>query len=215
MQSIGKYQVIAEIGSGSMGTIYQAHDTVLDRSVALKVLSPEAGLDPELKERFYREARAGAKLTHPSIVTIFDLGESGNSLFIAMELLSGADLRKLLKENRLPPLAVKLEMMAQVCDALDHAHSQQLVHRDIKPSNVFLCDDQRAKVLDFGVARLPTSNLTVAGKVLGSPNYMAPEQIRSGKCDSRSDLFSAARLYFMNFLPMRIRFTTTSFPGVL
>src|SRR5204862_5446462 len=92
-------------------------------------------------------------------------------------------------------LAQKVDLMAQVCDGLAHAHGQQLVHRDIKPSNIFVCDDQRAKLLDFGIARMPTSNLTMAGKVLGSPNYMAPEQIRGGKCDVRSDLFSAAIVF--------------------
>jgi serine/threonine protein kinase len=197
MEAIGKYEVIAEIGSGSMGAIYQARDTMLDRAVALKVL--RAGADLDMKERFYREARACARLSHPNIVAVYDLGESGDTLFIAMELLSGSDLRKLLKENRLPGLPVKLEVMAQVCDALAYAHSQQVVHRDIKSSNIFLCDDLRAKVLEFGTAKFPTSNLTVAGKVLGSPNYMAPEQIRTGKCDGRSDLFSAA-IVFHEFL---------------
>src|SRR5215470_849781 len=199
MKPIGKYEVIAEIGTGGMGTIYQARDQVLDRVVALKVLRTDSDLDPELKERFYREARACARLAHPNIITVYDLGEADGAVYIAMELLVGADLRKLLRENRTPALPVKLDVMAQVCDALEHAHQKQLVHRDIKPSNIFLCDDMRAKVLDFGIARLPTSNLTMAGKVLGSPNYMAPEQIRGGKCDSRSDLFSAA-IVFCEFL---------------
>jgi serine/threonine protein kinase len=214
MQSIGKYKVIAEIGTGSTGTIYQGRDQVLDRAVALKVLRTDADLDPELKERFYREARACARLAHPNIITVYDLGEADGAVYIAMELLSGSDLRKLLQEKRKISLAAKLDIMAQVCDALEHAHAQQLVHRDIKPSNIFLCDDQRAKILDFGIARLPTSNLTMAGKVLGSPNYMAPEQIRGGKCDSRSDLFSAAIVAFEfiagshpfqdDFIPRRI-----------
>jgi tRNA A-37 threonylcarbamoyl transferase component Bud32 len=199
MKLIGKYEVIAEIGTGSMGAIYQARDQVLDRIVALKVLRTDTDLDPELKERFYREARACARLAHPNIITVYDLGEAEGAVYIAMELLNGSDLRKLLLENRTPALPVKLDVMAQVCDALEHAHQKQLVHRDVKPSNIFLCDDQRAKVLDFGIARLPTSNLTMAGKVLGSPNYMAPEQIRGGKCDSRSDLFSAA-IVFCEFL---------------
>jgi tRNA A-37 threonylcarbamoyl transferase component Bud32 len=199
MKPIGKYEVIAEIGTGGMGTIYRARDQVLDREVALKVLRTDGDLDPELKERFYREARACARLAHPNIITVHDLGEAGGEVFIAMELLSGNDLRKLLTENRSFTLAQKVDLMAQVCDGLAHAHGQQLVHRDIKPSNIFVCDDLRAKLLDFGIARMPTSNLTMAGKVLGSPNYMAPEQIRGGKCDSRSDLFSAA-IVFSEFL---------------
>ncbi len=199
MKPIGKYEVIAEIGTGGMGTIYRARDQVLDREVALKVLRTDGDLDPELKERFYREARACARLAHPNIITVHNLGEAGGEVFIAMELLSGNDLRKLLTENRSFTLAQKVDLMAQVCDGLAHAHGQQLVHRDIKPSNIFVCDDLRAKLLDFGIARMPTSNLTMAGKVLGSPNYMAPEQIRGGKCDSRSDLFSAA-IVFSEFL---------------
>ncbi|HTM50595.1 MAG TPA: protein kinase [Bryobacteraceae bacterium] len=199
MKPIGKYELIAEIGAGGMGTIYRAKDQVLDREVALKVLRTEADLDSELKERFYREARACARLTHPNIITVYDLGEAGGSVYIAMELLTGCDLRRMMRENRPMSLDAKIELMAQVCEALDHAHRQQLVHRDIKPSNIFVCDDHRVKVLDFGIARMPTSNLTMAGKVLGSPNYMAPEQIRGGKCDSRSDLFSAA-IVFCEFL---------------
>jgi tetratricopeptide (TPR) repeat protein len=199
MQLIGKYEVIAEIGAGSVGAIFRARDQALDREVALKVLRTDADLDPELKERFYREARACARLAHPNIITVYDLGEAGGTVFIAMELLSGSDLRKLLQENRTPDLAVKLDVMAQVCDALGYAHSQHLVHRDIKPSNIFLCDDQRVKVLDFGIAKLPISNVTMEGKVLGTPNYMAPEQIRGGICDGRSDLFSAA-IVFCEFL---------------
>src|ERR1700724_292472 len=182
MRPIGKYEVIDEIGTGSMGTIYRARDQVLDRAVALKVLRADTELDSELKERFYREARACARLAHPNIITVYDLGEAEGMVYIAMELLSGSDLRKLLQENRPMDMALKVDLMAQVCDGLEHAHGQQLVHRDIKPSNIFLCDDRRAKILDFGIARMPLSNLTIAGKVLGSPNYMAPEQIRGAKC---------------------------------
>jgi serine/threonine protein kinase len=196
MKRIGKYEVIGEIGTGSMGTIYRARDQVLDRAVALKVLRAGSGLDPELKERFYREARACARLTHPNIITVYDLGEAEGTVYIAMELLSGSDLRKLFQENRPMDMALKVDLMAQVCDGLEHAHRQQLVHRDIKPSNIFYCDDQRAKILDFGIARLPLSSLTTVGKVLGSPNYMAPEQIRGAKCDSRSDVFSAGIVFY-------------------
>jgi serine/threonine protein kinase len=199
MKRIGKYEVIGEIGTGSMGTIYRARDQVLDRAVALKMLRTDTQIDPELKERFYREARACARLAHPNIITVYDMGEAEGVIYIAMELLSGSDLRKLLQENRPMDMTLKVDLMAQVCDGLEHAHGQQLVHRDIKPSNIFYCDDQRAKILDFGIARTPLSNLTIVGKVLGSPNYMAPEQIRGAKCDSRSDLFSAA-IVFCEFL---------------
>src|SRR5437667_6618221 len=156
MKPIGKYEVIAEIGTGAMGTIYRARDSVLDREVALKVLRTDADLDLELKERFHREARACARLAHPNIITVYDLGESGGEVFIAMELLFGSDLRKVLRGNRSFSLQERVDLMIQVCDALEHAHGQQLVHRDIKPSNIFLCDDHRAIVLDVVIARLPT-----------------------------------------------------------
>src|ERR1700687_4792854 len=142
MRAVGKYELIAEIGSGSMGTIYRARDQVLDRSVALKVLRTDVDLDANLKERFYREARACARLTHPNIITVYDLGEDDGMVYIAMELLSGSDWRKLFQENRPIDMPLKVDLMAQVCDGLEHAHSQKFVHRDIKPSNIFYCEDQ-------------------------------------------------------------------------
>ncbi|MGH9657236.1 MAG: serine/threonine-protein kinase, partial [Bryobacteraceae bacterium] len=199
MRSIGKYEVFEQIGSGSMGTIFRARDRMLDRPVALKTLRTSRDLDPELKERFYREAQACARLQHPRIVRIYDLNESEGTVYIAMELLAGVDFKRHIDERRSLPMGQKLELMAQVCEALQCAHEQKLVHRDIKPSNLFLCQDQTAKMLDFGIAKLPASRLTIAGKVLGTPNYMAPEQILGSACDSRSDVFSAA-LVFAEFL---------------
>lgn len=196
MTTLGKYEIVQELGTGSMGVIYRARDVVLDREVALKTIARAGSLDAELKERFYREARSCARLQHPNIVTVYDLGEQDGAAYIAMELLIGADLRKFIAEKRTLPDETKLELLAGVCEGLHHAHSHGIIHRDIKPSNIFLHEDGRAKILDFGVARLPTSNLTMMGRVLGTPHYMAPEQILGKPCDARSDLFSLAIVAF-------------------
>jgi hypothetical protein len=179
-----------------MGTVYRARDTVLDREVALKTIRTGVEVEPELRERFYREARACARLQHPSIVVVHDLGEVDRTAYIAMELLNGFDFRKIIDSRTDVPLPVKIEAMAQVCEALAHAHRHGIIHRDVKPSNLFLVDNKTTKVLDFGIAHLPSSKLTVAGKILGTPNYMAPEQILVKPTDARSDLFSAAMVFF-------------------
>jgi serine/threonine protein kinase len=196
MSSLGKYTLIQQLGTGSMGTVYLARDSVLDREVALKTIKTGLDVEAEMKERFYREARTCARLQHPSIVTIFDLGEQDNFAYIAMELLAGSDFRKIIEGRSPVDLSVKIEAIIQVCEALAYAHQQGIVHRDVKPSNLFLSLDNRAKVLDFGIARLPSSRLTVVGRVLGTPNYMAPEQILGKRSDGRSDLFSIAVVFF-------------------
>jgi serine/threonine protein kinase len=193
---LGKYELLEELGSGSMGYVYRARDRVLDREVALKVMRTGPHIEPELRERFYREARAGARLHHPNIVMVYDLGESEGSSYISMELLEGFDWRTAVKAKWPIPLATRIDLMAQVCEGLAHAHRHGIIHRDIKPSNLFIHSEHRAKILDFGVARLTTSMLTKTGKVLGTINYMAPEQMRGQRCDERSDLFSAAIVFF-------------------
>lgn len=179
-----------------MGVVYRARDTILDREVALKLLRAGPRVEPELIERFQREARAGARLKHPNIVTVFDLGWVDETAYIAMELLDGIDWRRAIREGTHLSLPTKLDLMAQVCDGLAHAHAVGIVHRDIKPGNLFIARQSRAKVLDFGIARLPMSSLTRTGRVLGTPDYMAPEQILGQKCEARSDLFSAAIVFF-------------------
>jgi eukaryotic-like serine/threonine-protein kinase len=194
--NLGRYELLSQIGSGSMGIVYRAHDTTLDRIVALKVMRPESQLHEESAERFRREARACAQLSHPAIVTVYDLGEvPGTGVYIAMELLDGADWRAAMKSATLT-VRQKVGLIAEVCDGLGHAHGHGIVHRDIKPRNLFLHGGTQAKILDFGIARLVTSSLTRTGKVLGTPNYMAPEQITGQKCDGRSDLFSTAIVSF-------------------
>ena len=211
MQRLGKYELAGELGTGSMGVIYRARDTILERDVALKTISDGGAADPELKERFYREAKAGARLNHPNVVTVYELGEQDGLLFIALELLSGCDLRQFINQRQALPLEEKIEAMAGVCDALQHAHESGIVHRDIKPSNIFLTSDHVAKILDFGVARLSSSQLTILGRVLGTPFYMAPEQILGKTCEARSDLFSAAIVAF-EFLTYAHPFAGESIP---
>src|SRR5579885_2538152 len=211
MQRIGKYELAGELGTGSMGVIYRARDTVLEREVALKTIAGGGAVDPELKERFYREAKAGARLNHPNVVTVYELGEQDGLLYIALELLSGCDLRQFIQRRQALPLADKIDAIAGVCDALQHAHQAGIVHRDIKPSNIFLTSDGVAKILDFGVARLSASQLTMLGRVLGTPFYMAPEQILGKPCEPRSDLFSAAIVAF-EFLTYAHPFAGESIP---
>jgi serine/threonine protein kinase len=193
---IGRYEILAQLGTGSMGTVYRARDTVLQREVALKTIQTGPHVDPELRERFHREALACAQLDHPNIVTVYDLGAAGKTTYIAMELLVGSDFRTIIDKKMSFPLDVKLSAMVQICEALGYAHGRGIVHRDVKPSNLFLLADSRAKVLDFGIARLPSSSLTVVGKILGTPNYMAPEQMMGTSTDGRADLFSAAMTFF-------------------
>ena len=196
MANLGKYEIHEQLGAGSMGIVYRARDTVLHRDVALKTIRTGADIEPEMRERFYREARSCGRLQHPNIVTIYDLGEQDRTAYIAMELLEGSDFRNVIAERSVESLPNKLELMIQICEALGHAHRHGVIHRDIKPSNIFLAGASCVKVLDFGIARLPSSQLTVAGNVLGTPNYMAPEQILAKPCDGRADLFSAGVVFF-------------------
>jgi len=179
-----------------MGMVYRARDTILDRYVAVKVMRSESNSFPEMSERFNREARACAKLHHQNIVTIFDFGEAENASYIVMELLEGSDWRIILKQKLVLGLRLKVDLMAQICDGLAHAHDSGIVHRDLKPSNFFVHLKNQAKILDFGLVKLSTSVLTRTGIVLGTPNYMAPEQITGQKCDARSDMFSAAIVFY-------------------
>src|ERR1035438_5061089 len=214
MGQVGRYEIIEQMGTGAMGNVYRARDTALDRTVALKTIRTGVDVVPEVRQRFYREARACARLQHPNIITVFDLGEAENTAYIAMELLEGADFRRIIQERRSIPVEAKIAASVEVCDAIAHAHRHGVIHRDIKPSNLFLTNEGRAKVLDFGIARLPSSNLTVAGQILGTPNYMAPEQILARPYDGRADLFSAAVVFFefltyahpfeSKFIPQRI-----------
>jgi serine/threonine protein kinase len=185
-----RYEIVTEIGRGSTGAIYRAKDVLLDRDVALKVLSAEASADPELKERFFREARLCARLSHPNIVPVYDFGQDENGSWIVMQLLEGCDLRRIIAEGQFMSVHDKIRILAGVCSGLEQAHRMGVVHRDIKPSNIFVESKTEARILDFGVAHAYSSSLTRVGSALGTPQYMSPEQKRGEPCDARSDIFA-------------------------
>lgn len=193
---IGRYRVVERIGKGAMGAVYAAVDEQLGRRVAVKLMLAAFEEDNELRERFYREARVTGQLAHRNIVTIFDLGEHSGRPFIVMELLEGLPLNEYLRTDAVPSLDTKLDLMVHACDGLQNAHQAGVIHRDIKPSNLFVTNEGTLKVLDFGVARLSASNLTAAGMLLGTPEYMSPEQARGQKMDARADVFSAAGVFY-------------------
>jgi serine/threonine-protein kinase len=190
---IGRYQILDRVGQGGMGVLYRAIDPALDREVAIKLMLGDFADDIEqLRPRFQREARAIAKLQHRNIVTVFEFAEDAGVPYIVMEFLRGTSLSARPKAE--PPLTIveKLDIVAQLCDGLGYAHEQGIVHRDVKPANILLLGDGSVKLLDFGIAKLTTSNLTRQGDVLGSPAYMSPEQIMGADTiDGRSDVFSA------------------------
>ncbi len=199
MESVGRYVIQRRIGEGAMANVYRAHDPSIDRVVAIKVLKKELRQDLGLVGRFLREARAAGALSHPNIVTIYDVGEADGFPYIAMELLDGVPLDELLRERGRMTFADAARVGAQVADALDYAHGLGVIHRDIKPSNIMLCAGGRtAKILDFGIARMvhpegcgaDTAARTQFGQVLGTPRYMSPEQAFGLELSNRSDLFS-------------------------
>src|SRR5207249_2760102 len=194
---VGKYDIVRPIGKGAMGMVYLAHDTVLERDVALKVMVAQIADDPELIQRFSREAKAVAKMTHPNVVMVFDLGtHTDGSPYIAMELLKGQDLQKAMRTP--PPMSHerKVAIIVQVLAGLAHAHQAGIVHRDIKPANVFINQDGTVKIMDFGVARLTTASMTGTGNIVGTADYMSPEQVKGARVDGRSDLFSVGCMLY-------------------
>ncbi len=196
-EKIGRYEVSSVLGRGAMGTVYKAFDPLLHRYAAIKVMNLDGEGDEELRSRFYREARSAAKLEHPNIISVFDLGEDQGLPFIAMQYLEGHDLRTIIHKRLFVPFKRKLEAVAEVCDGLDYAHRRGIVHRDIKPGNIFVTDQDEIKVLDFGLARIDSSEITRSGQVMGSPYYMSPEQV-TGRIDldGRSDIFSLGVLFY-------------------
>ena len=190
MDPVGRYEITELLGQGGMGTVYKAYDPLLARVVAVKVISTQMHGQPELRERFFREARAAAQLDHPNIITVYDLGEQEGTPYLAMQFLEGRDLEQRMRDPGGMPLSGKIEIALQVASGLAHAHGSGIVHRDIKPANVFITDDGQVKILDFGLARLVTSELTRSNMMVGTVSYMAPEQLRAEKADHRADIFS-------------------------
>jgi hypothetical protein len=194
---IGRYEIIGEVGKGAMGVVHRARDPVLDRVVALKTMFTGPEVQTEAKERFLREARSVARLQHPNIITVYELGEVEGNLFIAMEYLDGGSLADALQRGGLPTLDHRLAVVLQLCRGLAYAHSRGVVHRDVKPSNVFVLPDGTVKLLDFGIAWLEGGTFaTRTGIILGTPSYMAPEQFSGGTVDHRVDMWAAGVILY-------------------
>ena len=190
---LGRYEILAELGQGSMGVVYKARDPVLDRVVAIKTINLNLPKDElaEYEARFYQEARAAGGLNHPNIVTIYDIGKSDRVAYMAMELLEGDELRAILSAGQALPAVQALDVASQVAEGLAYAHERHIVHRDIKPANVMVVREGLVKITDFGIARMRTNDVkTMTGMILGSPKYMSPEQVAGKRADHRSDLFS-------------------------
>ena len=201
---LGRYQIEKELGKGAMGVVYLGKDPKIGRVVAIKTMALAQEFEPdelvEVKERFFREAETAGRLNHPNIVTMYDAGEEHDLAYIAMEFLKGKDLAPYTKADNLLPLLKVMDIVAKTADALDYAHSYNVVHRDIKPANImYEADAAVVKVTDFGIARITDSSKTKTGMVLGTPSYMSPEQLSGKKVDGRSDLFSlGVMLYQMS-----------------
>jgi serine/threonine protein kinase len=197
-----RYEIDAELGRGAMGVVYRARDPKLDRTVAIKTVSLsglDAEAEQEYRKRFVVEARAAGRLSHPGIVTIFDAREEEAEPYLVMEYVEGQSLQQLVsRENRTLPLSTTLRLVQEIAEALHYAHAQGVVHRDIKPANILVTGDGHPKIADFGIAKLNQAELTLPGQVLGSPAFMAPEQLSEEGVDARSDLFSlGVILYYM------------------
>lgn len=193
ISQLGRYEVVNELGQGAMGVVYKARDPLIDREVAIKTINLGLALEEreEYEARFYQEAKAAGRLSHPNIVTIYDVGRTGDIAYIAMEYLHGRELRDVLNENKTLPVSQVLDVIIQVAQGLSYAHEHEIVHRDVKPSNVMIVRDGHVKITDFGIARMASAAVrTQTGMVLGSPKYMSPEQVLGKVTDQRSDIFS-------------------------
>jgi serine/threonine-protein kinase len=193
MPTLGRYEVIRELGRGAMGVVYLGKDPKINRQVAIKTVNfdeVEEKMIDTLKQRFFREAESAGTLNHPNIMTIFDVGEEGSLAYIAMELIDGKDLDLWTKAENLLPVKDALLVVAKVADALDYAHEHGIVHRDIKPANIMVTKKREIKVTDFGIARILDASATKTGTIMGTPSYMSPEQVAGKKVDGRSDIFS-------------------------
>lgn len=193
---IGKYKIIGQIGEGAMGVVYRATDSILDRIVAIKVMSESIARQQELRDRFLHEAQAAGSMQHPNIISVYDLGELDGHPYIVMEFVEGVDLAHLISSRNPLTLQTKLDIIIDVLAGLAYAHKRGIVHRDIKPANIRIAEDGRAKIMDFGVAHLNTSELTVTGTVVGTPAYMAPEQITGSRTTFATDLFATGAVLY-------------------
>ena len=214
---IGKFKVVRRLGRGGMGAVYEAFDTSLHRRVAIKTLLAQELAGEDSRRRFEREARAAARLQHQNIVTIHELGnfDSEEKPYIVMEYLKGSDLSSVIREDESIPLAESLDVVSQLCRALDYAHQHEVIHRDVKPSNVRYLDDGLVKIMDFGIARMAgTPQITQSGVLMGTMHYMSPEQVQGQPLDGRSDVFSAGCILY-EMLARRVPFGGDAASAVL
>ncbi|MDP2996671.1 MAG: protein kinase [Bryobacterales bacterium] len=200
MEQIGRYQVIGELGRGAMGVVYRAQDPAIGRTVAIKTIRLSDFTDPaerdRLRERLIREAQSAGILSHPGIVTIYDIAQEGELAYIFMEFVNGPPLEKVLLSESPPDRETLLGIFRQTAAALDYAHKKGIVHRDIKPANIMIHEDGTAKITDFGVAKIVSQNMTQAGAMMGTPSYMSPEQVQGVPVDGRADQFALAVIVF-------------------
>jgi len=198
--TVGRYEILEELGQGAMGMVYKARDPQINRLVAIKTIrfSDEFEEDKllEVKSRFFKEAELAGKLNHPSIISIYDVGEDYDLTYIAMEFLEGEDLESFCHKDSLLPIRRVIDIMAETAEALDYAHKKGIIHRDVKPANIMLLKNGHIKVTDFGIAKAVSSSQTKSGIILGTPNYMSPEQINGEPVDGRSDIFSLGVVFF-------------------
>jgi eukaryotic-like serine/threonine-protein kinase len=191
----GRYEIIKYLGGGTMGDVFVAHDPQFDSRVALKVLKKERVEDEEIRQRFLNEPKITRRVAHPNIVTVYDVGFDHGTMFIAMELLEGKSLDKIIKENRLTPKQI-IGIGIQIATALHYTHQKRIFHRDIKPANIIRSSDGQFKLTDFGIARIQDLKQTTYGTVMGSPYYMSPEQATAQPVDGRSDIYSLGAVLY-------------------
>ena len=189
---IGRYEVVSVLGQGAMGTVYKAADPLIERPVAIKTINLNLSKQEraEFETRFYREAKSAGCLSHANIVTIYDVGETGDMAYIAMEYVEGKSLREMLDSGVVLPVEMIGRIVARIASALNYAHENHVVHRDIKPANIMITSGRDVKIMDFGIAQIPAGSRTQLGTVLGSPKYMAPEQVAGQPTDGRTDIFA-------------------------
>ncbi|HSB60373.1 MAG TPA: protein kinase, partial [Vicinamibacteria bacterium] len=212
-KQLGKYRIFAKIGEGAMGEVYKAHDPVLGRFVALKTISQGISSEEAARQRFHREARAAAALNHPNIITVFDFGDEGGTIYMAMELLEGTDLREVIEKRSLTKVTEKLAVMEQICDGLAFAHGKGVVHRDLKPGNIHILPNGQVKIMDFGLARRSEDAARTA-VIMGTPYYMSPEQAQGERATPSSDIFALGSLFY-EMLSGRRAFPGDTIPAVL